>query len=239
MFSEDWDNPYPPTQDEIDEWRKDYEWNKYLDLLEEERKREDEKARKNAKRLTVGISIIEDGHTETAGWYNWCINDVYVETGTNIDWDDLERKILSQMNKYDTIYVITVTGHGRKFTKHVDDQEMKDFLDSLKERMHWVNKGVRLNSCQEALSQSGRDDMVKLAVELETEVVGWDDWYAVVPHGKEYTATPDGNITQTGDTGLTYYSGEKKDQDDLKEKEWKESRTDIGEAKVTEDNKNK
>ena len=39
---------------------------------------------------------------------------------------------------------------------------------------------------------------------LGTDVKAWDDWYAIYPHGKEWTAHPDGTYKETGDTCRKY-----------------------------------
>ncbi len=44
-----------------------------------------------------------------------------------------------------------------------------------------------------------------MAEASNTNVVGWDDWYTIVPHGKEWTVCPDGKWEQTGDTCRKYH----------------------------------
>jgi len=46
--------------------------------------------------------------------------------------------------------------------------------------------------------------MKEIAKITNRRVIGWDDWYAVVPHGRQYEALPNGAINEIGNTGREY-----------------------------------
>ena len=52
-----------------------------------------------------------------------------------------------------------------------------------------MNNGkIVIKSCMVAKGRSGKDFLVLLASITGSDVVGYTDWYAVVPHGDEITA---------------------------------------------------
>jgi hypothetical protein len=69
------------------------------------------------------------------------------------------------------------------------------------------NNGVRINCCLVAKDDNGRDLIARMARIMGTKVKAWDDWYAIVPHGKEFTGYPDGTWKQTGDTKRVFRWG--------------------------------
>ena len=156
-------------------------------------------------RRSVGISVATDGATRTASWYAYFNGDIHAQVGKTINWKTLQDDIFDQLGNDDCISFILVTSHHGDFTEHLDtSSEMEKFLRRLGSRKCEENKEVRLNSCYEFGSQEDNARMKRLATTLGMKVVGWDDWYAIVPHGKEWTAWPDGTLEQTGDTKKVY-----------------------------------
>jgi hypothetical protein len=67
------------------------------------------------------------------------------------------------------------------------------------------NNGLTLNMCRTAAGQRGQDFLAELSSLIGARVKGWDDNFEIRPCGKEFTATPDKQVAQTGDTGRTAY----------------------------------
>jgi hypothetical protein len=79
-------------------------------------------------------------------------------------------------------------------------------LSFIKKHLCDEKQGVELRSCGAALYDEGKKFIKEFADEVGMSVKGWDDWYAIVPHGKEWTAEPGKDAINTGDTGRKYKS---------------------------------
>jgi hypothetical protein len=80
--------------------------------------------------------------------------------------------------------------------------DMHQHIDYTKEHLTRDIKIMDAVGLDIGINLSGRTVFIAVFSEkLNSAVIAWDDWYAVVPHGKEYTASPDGNVFQTGDEG--------------------------------------
>jgi hypothetical protein len=124
-------------------------------------------------------------------------------------------KIESQLAKGDCIDSVLITGHGGPGSIGSGSITMDDLQDPNSEAhkfLQWLkskmcansNRGIRVNACMVAMGEEGQAFVGAFAKFMGTEVLAWDDWYAVVPHGKEYTGRPDGTCPQTGDTKRRY-----------------------------------
>jgi RHS repeat-associated protein len=123
------------------------------------------------------------------------------------------------------IHSITITGHGGpgKWLGPRDDMgnrktprlQLSDLVadkktgkfsahaEALKKlRPLWTsdNKGITLNMCETAAEKEGKDFLAEMSSLAGANVKGWDDEFEGRACGKEWTATSNKNVTQTGDT---------------------------------------
>jgi hypothetical protein len=117
---------------------------------------------------------------------------------------------------------IDVAGHGcggafrgkdgdpddRLNVKHLEDAGNPNRIALTRLGPLWAenNQGMVLRMCSTAKGMSGQDFLVALSQTIGAKVVGWDDRYEVRPTGTEFTATPDGKVEQTANTGLSSFS---------------------------------
>jgi hypothetical protein len=111
---------------------------------------------------------------------------------------------------------IDVAGHGQPGTwcgqcesaPRLTRDHLKDLnhagrvaLTRLRELWGKENTGMTLRMCLTAQGEDGQAFIALLSETINARVVGWDSPYEIRPTGKEFTATPDKNVTQTDDTG--------------------------------------
>ena len=65
------------------------------------------------------------------------------------------------------------------------------------------SEGMRLLTCNTARHDQGKEFIALLAKVVHASVTAWDDFYEIIPMGKQWTATPDGTVMMTDDTGRT------------------------------------
>jgi len=139
-------------------------------------------------------------------------------------WDTLYKQILKRGDYYDPtgkakdcIEEVKIQGHGspgglsnsrRNFAKHTSAKDLNDpksevsiFLAKLKHLWCKENKGIVLNACEQAEGGAGKEFMMLLAQLSGAKVKGWTGWFIAGPSGDEYTATPDGGWSKTGNAG--------------------------------------
>jgi hypothetical protein len=161
----------------------------------------------------VAVSFVEDTVTAIASWYVGRFADIHLEIpGKNRTPDDWmrARTELETALAGKAIQSVIITGHGNAgdIGHHaINSVELDNpatgcraFLEWLGSRMAANNDGIRINCCHVAQNDNGKDLITRMATIMKTRVKAWDDWYAIVPHGKEFTGYPDGTWTQTSDT---------------------------------------
>jgi hypothetical protein len=70
------------------------------------------------------------------------------------------------------------------------------FFAALKKKMA-PNGVIELRTCCSAQGADGRNFLKEMSHLSGAKVIGYDDWYAINPHGFEYTATPNGMVRRT------------------------------------------
>ncbi|MCC5828908.1 MAG: RHS repeat-associated core domain-containing protein [Phycisphaeraceae bacterium] len=172
---------------------------------------------------TLVISLEEDVFTSVAGWWLQTTHDFAIRirrTGTDFD---LKNAIASlndlDLGDHGCLSKVTITGHGTfagvgafniaSLKQNNGNEDVFAILDGIKRL--WCKEGprvVRINSCEVGGPASPNSDnprfTTRLSQALDAPVVAWDDTYAIIPHGREFTAYPDGKVEQTGDTGRVY-----------------------------------
>jgi RHS repeat-associated protein len=153
---------------------------------------------------SIAIAFPVDGPTTVADWYGWANSDISLAVDpATVDWTAMLQRLKSQLSEGDSISSVSILGHtgfgGAISTKELVNPNSPEhaFFKYLGTRMCDKNCGITLRACE-----MGRNEpfMLAMAAAANTDVIGWDDWYAVVPHGKEFTAHPNGGYEQTGDT---------------------------------------
>ncbi len=153
----------------------------------------------------VAISFVEDAVTAIASWYVAKFADIHLaihrKNHTPNDWLQARTELEARLGGH-AIQSIVITGHGNAgdIGHHAINSVELDcpasgcraFLEWLGSRMDANSDGVRINCCLVAQNDNGKDLLTRLARIMGTKVKAWDDWYAIVPHGKEFTGYPDG-----------------------------------------------
>ena len=151
---------------------------------------------------TVGISFTEDRVTGIASIYTSLVSDCHVRLDrSNPDWSGALSKIRSCLGNC-CIGDLVFTGHGSSGNAGPITAEslglrndQTKFLDSLQPL---ICKGkakpvtCTLRMCEVGAGKRGRKFVCALSRKLGTEVVAWDDTYAVVPFGNEVRGGPNG-----------------------------------------------
>gem|GEM_PF-3291269 len=157
---------------------------------------------------SVGISFSNDWKTGSASAYVYWGTDCHVKLDPRKpDWDGALQKLKSCLGDC-CINSIVFTSHGHpggfgpldSGTVTDNKSDENKFLSGLKDLLCEDNGGCRINACNVAKHAAGKKFICDMAETLGTNVIAWDDWYAVVPHGKEFTGCPDGTFDETGDT---------------------------------------
>ena len=155
-------------------------------------------------RKSVSLSFSQDFTTCAAAWYQWANSDIALTADPrNVDWAALQAQLESQLCEDDSIDSASIAGHGG-FGAAVTTGDLRNsasganqFFKYLGSRMSPNNGGITLRACSMGGNQPFMDAMSAVA---PSRVIGWNDWYAIVPHGKEFTSFPDGTYRETGDT---------------------------------------
>ena len=152
-----------------------------------------------------------DWVTTTVAWWNYLTPGVALEVNANkkVDWKSLLQQLKDKLGPNDCISDVSLAGHGGfnsaiDATTLADDKsDMHAFFAYLGSRTCSGNGCISLRAC--CMARDHKELMLNMASVSKTKVRAWDDWYRVVPYGKEFTAYPDKpTIEQTGDTGRTY-----------------------------------
>ena len=168
---------------------------------------------------TVTISLtkgnFEDG---SAANYNTATSLVGPNINVNLnpenpDFAEAIKQIKSELGSC-TITKLIIAGHGGSgrvepfdsISVNDPDSMERRFLDGLCGLFSESAFGTELRACCVAAGPKGEQFLGDLSSILGTGVIGWDDTYAIIPHGREFTGFPDGTCRQTGDT-LRRYSG--------------------------------
>jgi len=163
-----------------------------------------------------GISIIvtfpDDGATKLAARFNRIRRDYDVAINAK-DVPDMVAQIEKAVSRMQRkIRSIDIAGHGSPGSAvgRIDTDVLQNendpttmALGRLRELWADDNAGMTLRVCNTARYDEGKEFLGCLAKTINAKVIAWDDFYEVIPMGKEYTATPDGKVTQSGDTGRT------------------------------------
>jgi RHS repeat-associated protein len=159
----------------------------------------------------VSIAVVSDGTTGFASRWNYLTHGCHVAIDKhNPNLDAALEKIKRCLGGC-CISSITFAGHGSSSgmspfildNMKVDPQSNENkFLRGLGGLSFCPDHaGCEIRACR---TGGGKDIMCLISNALGTKVVGWNDTYAVVPHGLEFTACPDGRYEQTGDTCMKY-----------------------------------
>src|SRR5690606_16979303 len=92
-----------------------------------------------------------------------------------------------------------------------DQSDQSRFLDGLRQYICADSCMIDLLACRTADSVQ-KTLMKRISSRTGATVTGWDDTYNVIPFGREWRATPDGNLEMVGDTGRRSDEEEKKEK---------------------------
>ena len=120
----------------------------------------------------------------------------------SVNFQNVQKHLDSELGN-NRISNVSLAGHGH-FGGAITTEDLKksnsathSFFAYLGSKMADNNGGIELRACEMA---KDKDFMKTMAATSNSKVKGWDDWYAIKPHGKEWTAYPNGDFEQTGDT---------------------------------------
>ncbi|MEI8341731.1 MAG: RHS repeat-associated core domain-containing protein [Verrucomicrobiota bacterium] len=127
------------------------------------------------------------------------------------EFETLKHKIEKSMGPKDCIRNITIRGHGANTASGIfyiwnfrPGTPQSAFLEWLKKKKCNGMCEIDLKSCHCAKGETGMQFISKLSVAAGFDVLGWTGVYAVIGHGKQYRATPDGAPAKLEqDSGLT------------------------------------
>ena len=154
--------------------------------------------------IDVSIGLEEDAMTTIAGKWNALGSDEsFTLDPNNPDWQGANNWLDGIDN--DSIDNLIISGHGHSGgAGPFNDTDLKNpnsdlskFVDKLKDKMKDDGR-IEFRACDVAAGQRGKDFICKMAKDADCDVCAYDDWYAVTPHGGEFTAHPNGSIDQTG-----------------------------------------
>lgn len=136
-------------------------------------------------------------------------------TSSTIDWAKANKeldKLISSGEKFDEIIF---TGHGSSgWMAGITSSDLQSgangqptdaykFLQKLQKLLN-PNSSIDIRHCSVASGQSGKDFVQEMADLMGAKVTAIDDWYAIWPHGTEWTATPGGNGPTAGNVYPPY-----------------------------------
>jgi hypothetical protein len=171
-------------------------------------------------RVRVHGTFVEDTVTRVAYWWNTYLGgyNINVRAGSVALMVD---GILTQLGliaenegRPVTVDAIDLAGHGYPggWRIGLDLTDPQQPLQSpafvrwsrLIELKPWWSpetEGLTLRMCHTAEGERGRLFLVALAQTIGAKVRGWTGCYEIRPTGYEYTATPAGRVTRSGNTG--------------------------------------
>ncbi len=171
---------------------------------------------KRSPEKSLHIGFVQDFYTAVADDWGWITSDVSFRVYPEDDVLALKAKIEKELGPMDCIKSISFSGHGSARSLGISGNSeiassylanqgthQRQLFDFLRSRMCKSNCQVYLKACDQA-KDVGKDMMKQIATLLNADVVGYDDWYALLPFGNQYTACSDGRITRTGGLGIPY-----------------------------------
>ena len=158
------------------------------------------------------------------------INDAQLVIRPDDSWSDIGQRLeqLQGQGPFNGFGDVVTSGHG----DIANMSHGKITLDALKSTIDPVTKApngpgssfiralgssmepgstIRLQHCNLAAGPAGQEFLQLWANLSNRTVVGWDDWYAGVPHGQEWIATPGGGSPTAGKL-YPPYQGSKEQQ---------------------------
>ncbi|MFL5241955.1 MAG: DUF4347 domain-containing protein [Gemmataceae bacterium] len=188
----------------------------------------------NLKGLRIVVSFVDDFVTQSAFVGQFLLKKLSFDnkvirlpakSGQAIEV--MVRKIEKALreNRGHSLQRLEITGHSypARWAGRLNYEELisensskKAALVRLKPLWSPSNEGLILRMCSVASGEEGRQFMEELAKTVGAKVTAWTGIYEIRPTGEEWTASPDGVVTKTGDTGRTSYFGPWRDRPLLK-----------------------
>jgi hypothetical protein len=164
----------------------------------------------------IHACFVEDTVTQVAYWWNAWLGgfDICLRVGNVVELVDRIHDSIKQRCDNVTIDAMELAGHGYPGGWRVGlDLSDPQQAPSSPEFMRWSrlaelktlwstdNDGLTLRMCDTAQGERGRLFLAALAKTIGASVRGWTGCYEIRATGHEYTATPDGLVTRSGNTG--------------------------------------
>jgi hypothetical protein len=169
-----------------------------------------------ARGARIHACFVEDTVTRVAYWWNACLGgfDISLRVGNVVELVDRVLQSLKQLGDNVTIDALELAGHGYPGGWRVgldlsDPQqppsspEFKRWSRLAELKPHWstANDGLTMRMCHTAQGERGQLFLAALAKTVGANVRGWTGCYEIRATGFEYSATPNGLVTRSGNTG--------------------------------------